>query len=185
MLYIQQSLTHDEEIVHVGQYHWMYTVQAFANVIWGALGSILAIVGAVYAYKQLGHFPPRLFWLDAVRYLHPGIRIFAFVIFILGVMNFAQMMVVKATSEIAVTNKRLVYKTGLIARQVGEIGIDRIEGVNIAQSILGRMFGYGRIVIHGLGVGQVTLPPMDDPIAFRKAIEKARFYRRGQEEEAA
>lgn len=174
MLYVQQSLGPDEELVHMGAYHWMYTVQAFLAIFWGIVGSVIVIVASVFLYKHFGKFPPELGALEAVRYLHPGLRIFSFVVFVLGIMSFAQMMVVKATTEIAITNLRLVYKRGLVARHVGEISIDRIEGVNVLQSILGRVFGYGRLAIRGMGVGEVILPPIADPIAFRRAIEKAR-----------
>ena len=92
----------------------------------------------------------------------------------MGLLRFAQMMIVKATTEIAITNSRLVYKRGLVARQVGEMSIDRIEGVNVLQSVLGRIFNYGRIMVRGMGVGEVILPPLADPIKFRKSIEKAK-----------
>jgi len=174
MLYVQQSLGPDEELVHVGRFHWMYTVQAFMTIVWGAVASIVVIIGAVYVYKKLGQFPAELGWLEAIRYLHPGIRIFSFLVFVMGLLSFAQMMVIKATTEIAITNTRIVYKRGMIARQVGEISIDRIEGVNVLQSILGRMLNYGRMAVRGMGIGEVILPPIEDPIAFRQAIERAR-----------
>jgi uncharacterized membrane protein YdbT with pleckstrin-like domain len=123
---------------------------------------------------QLGKFPADIGFVTAVKYLHPGIRIFSFIVFVLGLMSFAQMMVIKATTEIAITNTRLVYKRGLIARNVGEISIDRIEGVNVLQSVLGRIFNYGRLAIRGMGIGEVVLPPIEDPITFRKAIERAK-----------
>ena len=174
MLYVQQSLGPDEELVHMGKFHWMYTVQAFMAIFWGVVGSIVVVWASIYMYQYFGKFPPQLGWLEAVRYLHPGLRIFAFVVFVFGLFRFAHMMVVKATTEIAVTNTRLVYKRGLVARHVGEMSIDRIEGVNVMQGILGRIFGYGRIMIRGMGVGEVVLPPIEDPISFRKAIDEAR-----------
>lgn len=174
MLYIQQSLGPDEELVHIGKFHWMYTLQAFGTIFWGVLGSIFVIIASVFMYKQMGKFPPDISWLDAVRYLHPGLRICAFIVFVLGLLSFAQMMVVKATTEIAITNSRLVYKRGLIARHVGEMSIDRIEGVNVLQSFWGRLFNFGRLAIRGMGVGEVILPPIEDPILFRQAIERAR-----------
>ena len=97
---------------------------------------------------------------------------------ILGLLKFAQMMIVKATTEIGVTDIRMVYKRGLVARAVGEINIDRIEGVNVLQGILGRIFGYGRVMVRGMGVGEVILPPISQPIRFKKAIEKARSQAR-------
>jgi len=174
MLYVEQSLGPDEEIVHVGKFHWFYTVQAFLGIFWGVVGSITVIVGSVYIYKSMGLFPPDVGVLESVRGLHPGIRIAAFVVFGLGLVTFAQIMITQSTTEIAITNVRLVYKRGLIARQVGEMSIDRIEGINVVQTILGRIFNYGRLVVHGMGVGQVVLPSIADPIGFRKAIEEAK-----------
>lgn len=174
MLYVQQSLGPDEQLVHVGKFHWMYTVNAFLAIFWGMLGSVLVIIGSVVMYKQLGKFPPTIGWLEAVPYLHPGLRIFAFLVFIVGMLSFAQRMINKATTEIAITNSRLIFKRGLIARHVGELSVDRIEGVNVLQSVFGRIFNYGRLAVRGMGVGEVVLPPIEDPLAFRQAIEKAR-----------
>lgn len=174
MLYVQQSLGPNEELVHIGHFHWMYTVNAFMSILWGIAGSVMVTLGAIYVYELLGKYPPGMNLLDQIRYLHPGIRILAFIVFIFGLMSFARLMVVKATTEIAVTNSRIIYKRGLIARYIGEINIDRIEGVNILQSIFGRLLNYGRLAVRGMGIGEVILPPIADPIHFRQAIEKAR-----------
>ncbi|MDH5723785.1 MAG: PH domain-containing protein [Alphaproteobacteria bacterium] len=174
MLYVQQSLGPDEELVHIGKFHWMYTVSAFLSIFWGLVGAILVIVIATYAYGVIGKLPTNASAIGSIQHLHPVIRIFSFLVFIFGLMRFAQMMVVKATTEIAITSNRLVYKRGLIARHVGEINIDRIEGVNVLQTILGRIFNFGRIMVRGMGVGEVLLPSIEDPISFRRAIEKAK-----------
>ena len=174
MLYVQQSLGPGEELVHIGNFHWMYTVSAFFSIIWGLIISIVVMFGSYYAYTMLNWLPAEVSFFDAIKIIHPGIRAFAFLMFILGLVKFASMMVIKATTEIAITSSRLVYKRGLVARHVGEISIDRIEGVNVLQSILGRIFNYGRVLIRGMGVGEVVLPPIQDPITFRRAIEEAK-----------
>lgn len=175
MLYVQQSLAPEEELVHIGKFHWMYTVNAFGAIFWGLVGSILVIVFAVYAYSYLGMYQRAdITVIESIQTLHPGIRVFSFLVFIFGLLRFASMMIIKATTEIAVTTSRLVYKRGLVARHVGEISIDRIEGVNVFQTILGRLFNYGRVMVRGMGVGEVVLPPIEDPISFRRAIEKAK-----------
>ena len=181
MLYVQQSLAPEEEIIHIGNFHWMYTVQAASNIVWGIVSCIAILWGAVYVQANFGFnlssydIRAGASSLDVLRALHPGIKIVAFLFFLFGLYRFAQLMVTKATTEIAVTTSRIVYKRGLVARHVGEISIDRIEGVNVLQGILGRIFNYGRIMIRGMGVGEVVLPPLERPIVFRKAIEKARM----------
>jgi len=172
--YVQQSLTPGEELIHVGVFHWIYTLQAVLNIFWGVLASILIIAGAVYFEKNYGGGFASTSTLGHIQELHPGIRLAAFFVLIMGLFGFASRMVIRSTTEIAITNTRLIYKRGLVARYVGEMNIDRIEGVNVLQTIWGRMFGYGRIMVRGMGVGEVILPPLQDPIAFRRAIEVAR-----------
>lgn len=174
MLYVQQSLGPDEELIHIGKFHWMYTIAAFFSIFWGLVTAILVMIFAYYAYSFMGKLPSNAGFFDSITTIHPLVRAFSFLMFILGLVKFAQMMVVKATTEIAITNNRLVYKRGLVARHVGEINIDRIEGVNVLQSILGRVFNFGRVMVRGMGVGEVTLPPIEDPISFRRAIEEAK-----------
>ena len=181
--YIKQSLAEDEKLVHMAHFHWMYNVSAIINVLFGVgLAALVLFVGV--------KFEPVLFagaesagggGLDRLAELHPGLKILSFFIFLMGLLKFAQMMIVKATTEIAITNKRLVYKRGLISRYVGEMSIDRIEGVNVLQGIMGRIFGYGRVMVRGMGVGEVVLPPIKQPIRFRKAIEKARMLSPSQQ----
>ena len=174
MLYVQQSLGPDEELIYVGHFHWMYTVNAFMSIIFGMIISIVLIIGGILIQKKLGHFPLDLPINVAIPELPVYIKGGAFLMFVFGVYTFAIKMVHKATTEIAITDTRLIYKTGVVARNVGEISIDRIEGVNVLQSVLGRIFGYGRLAIRGMGVGEVVLPPIENPIEFRQSIEKAR-----------
>lgn len=174
MLYVQQSLGPDEELIHVGKFHWMYTVNAFMTIFWGLFSAIAIMFVAYKAYFFMNKLPSDVGFFEAIKIIHPGVRGVSFLFFILGLVKFAQMMVIKVTTEIAITNTRLVYKRGLVARHVGEISIDRIEGVNVLQPILGRVFNYGRVMVRGMGVGEVLLPPIEDPISFRRAIEEAK-----------
>ena len=176
MDYIRQSLGEDEELIHIARFHWMYNVNAIINAIFG----LTLAIGIIWVAIR---FQPMMFAtvdttglgiVDKIMSLHPGLKILSFFVFLMGLLKFAQMMIIKATTEIGVTDCRLVYKRGLVARAVGEINIDRIEGVNVLQGILGRIFGYGRVMVRGMGVGEVVLPPIAQPIRFKKAIEKAR-----------
>lgn len=74
----------------------------------------------------------------------------------------------KAT-EIAVTNRRIVIKLGFISRRTLEINVGKVESVQIEQGILGRMFGFGTIIIAGTGATHEPLRGITDPIGFRRA----------------
>ena len=94
----------------------------------------------------------------------------------IGIVIFLRMMITKWTTEIAVTNKRLIYKRGWIARDTDELGLKKIEEVNLSQGFWGRIFGFGKIRIQGSGGGDVILPTIDDPLTFRREIENAKAH---------
>jgi uncharacterized membrane protein YdbT with pleckstrin-like domain len=76
------------------------------------------------------------------------------------------------TSEFGITNKRLVLKTGVIRRKSHETLINKIERINVHQSIVGRLLGYGTIVVSGTGGGISPFPYITDPLTFRKRIQE-------------
>lgn len=180
MLYVQQSLGPDEKLIHIGQFHWMYNVSAVMNIVLGILGCIAILAAGIYIPQYVdfpflkGNVDPNAGIFTQVRQIDPIVRIASFIAFLIGLGKFAQMMIVRATTEIAVTSSRIVYKRGVVARYVGEMSVDRIEGVNVIQSFIGRILNFGRVMVRGMGVGEVVLPTIEDPVTFRKAIEKAK-----------
>ena len=176
MLYIQHSLGPDEELVHIAYFHWMHEVNAVISILWGAAAAAMLLYGGRFAYELMGNFPPGLDIMVAVQYLPLSLKAIAFFFFVMGVFSCITALTEKATTEIAITSLRVIYKRGLLARNVGEISIDRIEGVVVIQSVLGRLLNYGRLSVRGMGVGEVLLPKIQDPIRFRQAIQEARAY---------
>src|SRR6476619_6377661 len=74
------------------------------------------------------------------------------------------------TTETDVTNMRVVHKTGFIKRRTFEMSLDKVESVDVNQSILGRMLNYGNVTIQGVGDGRRTITTITSPLAFRNAI---------------
>lgn len=173
MIYVQQSLVPGEKIVFGGFFHWMYTVSALSWIFIGLFMAFMLIHGAMYV--QYSEIPPLSYYVQAMWELHPYVRLGAFCLMLFGFFQCGLMFAVRATTEIAITDRRLIIKRGIIARQVDEMSIDRIEGVVVQQGIMGRIFGYGRVIVRGMGIGAIVLPSMlDNPIALRQAIDKAR-----------
>jgi uncharacterized membrane protein YdbT with pleckstrin-like domain len=74
------------------------------------------------------------------------------------------------TTETDVTNMRVVHKTGFIKRQTFEMSLDKVESVDVNQSILGRILNYGDVSIFGVGEGNKTIETIASPLAFRNSI---------------
>jgi uncharacterized membrane protein YdbT with pleckstrin-like domain len=74
------------------------------------------------------------------------------------------------TTETDVTNLRVVHKTGFIKRDTFEMSLDKVESVDVSQSILGRILNYGNVTILGVGEGRKTIKTIASPLAFRNYI---------------
>ena len=77
------------------------------------------------------------------------------------------------TTELAITNKRVIAKFGFISRRTVEININKVESIQVDQTLLGRIFNYGTLVISGAGNPQAPIPGISQPIQFRKAFLEA------------
>jgi uncharacterized membrane protein YdbT with pleckstrin-like domain len=74
------------------------------------------------------------------------------------------------TTETDVTNLRVVHKTGFIKRRTFEMSLDKVESVDVNQSILGRLLNYGDVTVRGVGEGFETIKTIASPLAFRSSI---------------
>jgi uncharacterized membrane protein YdbT with pleckstrin-like domain len=105
-----------------------------------------------------------------------------FGVFLVGIYIFFRIMIRIWVTEIAVTNDRLVMKTGFIARRTQEVSLDKIEEINVVQSVWGRIFGFGSVDVRGTGEGNIQIPVIANPLGMRRGIQNARALYRGDVE---
>ncbi len=86
---------------------------------------------------------------------------------------FISPLVARATSEFAVTNRRVIIKVGLVSRKTVELNLEKVESIGVEQTILGRILGYGAIVVVGTGGTKEPFPRIADPMGFRRAVNEA------------
>ncbi len=77
------------------------------------------------------------------------------------------------TSEFAVTDKRVIIKVGVLRRRTLEIQLSKVESVAVTQGILGRILGYGEIVVRGTGGTPEPFRNISRPLEFRRAVQMA------------
>jgi len=78
----------------------------------------------------------------------------------------------QATSEFVITNKRVIVKVGLIRRKTLEMNLQKIESVNVEQSIMGRILGYGTVTIVGTGGTKESFTDIKRPLMFRRKFQE-------------
>jgi uncharacterized membrane protein YdbT with pleckstrin-like domain len=76
----------------------------------------------------------------------------------------------RATTEVAVTDRRVILKRGFIRRHTVEMNMQKVESVDVDQSQFGRLFNYGAVTIRGTGTTLERLARIDHPLKLRSAI---------------
>jgi uncharacterized membrane protein YdbT with pleckstrin-like domain len=150
MSYVQRVLQPGEVVRHTAATHWI--------VYWpGVLFAIAAIVILIWA-----RFLPQslLVWMNWLAALLGAVALFLLIREWFGWW----------TTEIAVTNLRVIYKTGLVKRRTKEMNMDKVESVEVDQTILGRILDYGTVTITGTGAGLEALSGVAQPIDLRNSI---------------
>jgi uncharacterized membrane protein YdbT with pleckstrin-like domain len=94
-------------------------------------------------------------------------------VFGLGLIVLGWVWILYRTTEIAITNKRIIAKFGFISRSTIEINLPKVESVQVDQGVLGRMLDYGTIIVSGAGTPNLSIPGAAEPLEFRKHFMEA------------
>jgi uncharacterized membrane protein YdbT with pleckstrin-like domain len=145
MAYVETILQPGETVRAVGTLHWI----AYAKA------AVLGGVALLLAYLTSGM---------------PGAPAFILLAWLVAAAEFLRVLIKSLTTEIAVTDRRVIYKRGLVSRHTAEMNMKEVETVNVQQSILGRILGFGTIQVRGTGEGIAPLPGIASPLRLRNAI---------------
>lgn len=156
MAYIESNLLEHEKIVYLVRPHWI----VFASGAWAFLFCFLFWTQS-----------PSVFYIRIYEAytLH---QIITTILFVLGLYWFIQALIYFKNSEYGITNKRVLIKVGWIERTSLELLLDKVEGVLVDQTIIGRILNYGTITVIGTGGTNDRFPYIPDPQLFRKNVQQ-------------
>ncbi|MBV8836351.1 MAG: PH domain-containing protein [Alphaproteobacteria bacterium] len=147
--YVDSVLQPGETVRYRGDIHWKVYLP----------GIVLVIIGLFFLFaapqSTFGAFMTKVVGLVL---LVPGIAWAAWAWFL------------RWTTEIAVTDKRIIFKSGFIQRHTVEMHMDKVESVDVDQSILGRIFNYGDITVRGTGATLEPFRSIGAPLDFRNHV---------------
>jgi len=146
--YTAATLQPDERALHQTTIHWM----ALSGSVIGAVLCLIVIVPiAIFAAWR------DFYWAWLLLVIPVGILLSA--------------VITVRTSELVITDRRVLIKVGFIQRHTFEMFISKIESVAVFQSMLGRLFNYGTVDIRGTGGSSESFTTIAAPLAFRDAIQ--------------
>jgi membrane protein YdbS with pleckstrin-like domain len=147
MSYVDTILEPGEQVRYRTTISWT----VYANALWVGL----AAAGVAYlAFKSNANW---LFFASG------ALGVIALVLFAHGALQ-------RAATEIAVTDRRIVFKRGLIRRHTVEMNMAKVESVDVDQTLLGRLFDYGDVTVRGVGSSFERLRNVDAPLKLRTTV---------------
>ena len=151
MKYVEQVLQPGETVIYATSLHWLVYLRAIVLLA-------LAVICLIASWKI--NDPIAIAVLEVVAGLFC----------LLALVYALTALIRRATTELAVTDRRVIFKTGIVQRHSIEMNRSKVETVGVDQSILGRLLGYGTIIVRGTGGSFEPIPFIGDPLTFRSHI---------------
>lgn len=158
MSYIEKHLIPGETLEYQTKLHWIVMIgHAVLSLIFFA--SAIALGVFTWNEKQAGRPHANVFvWLALAAFL------VALILFGVGQIR-------REATVMALTNKRIIVKTGLATRRTVELLLTKIESVVVEEPALGRVLGYGTVIIRGTGGTPETFDNIAHPLQFRARVQ--------------
>jgi len=150
--YYQKVMRPDEKLTFYSTIHWI--------VYWPA---ILCLALAVVAFAAWAALRPQ-------GHAETAFVAAGMILALLALVSFLRALLRRMSTEIVVTDHRVIFKRGLISRHTVEMNVSKIETVDVEQSVWGRLFNYGDVVIRGTGGTFEPLIGIQHPLQLRSAI---------------
>ncbi len=161
MSYVEKHLISGETIQYQTKLHWIVMLGHLAIA---AVFELLAITFLVAAFSRPALAKPVP--------SHGAVYLGAFICFLVGAVLFCIGLLKRNVTEMAVTNKRVIVKTGLAERRTTEILLSRIESVVVDEPAIGRILGYGTVIVRGTGGTPEVFEKIYRPLEFREQVQR-------------
>ena len=149
MSYVQRVLQPGEAVICTTRLHWLVFFRT-------GLFAILALIAFGYAESESD--------------LHLPLLILAGILAVAALLDGAVAALKRATTEFAVTDRRIIYKRGIVGRYTIEMARAKVETVDVQQGLAGRALNYGTIIVRGTGGGLEPIRNVESPLRLRSAI---------------
>ncbi len=163
-------LTANEKVIYQTMTHWFFYLDLGAVLI-VIFSSILLIFNPAFINESMPTvlvWVPKLFSRDLLE--APVWRLGLMALLFVGLMMLWEAFVIKQTTELGITSKRVIFKCGLLSRSIIEIKLRQFESITVHQSPLGLIFNYGTITITGMGGVKTTISNIVAPFRFKKIL---------------
>jgi acyl-coenzyme A synthetase/AMP-(fatty) acid ligase len=160
MSYVESNLVPGETVIYKTRLHWIVMLW---QVILGCL--LFGLAGALLFYYALNRTAMQSKALHIMEGGGVALLVCGLVVILTGLVR-------RNATEMAVTNRRVVIKTGLASRKTIEMLLNKVESIEVSETAFGRMLGYGTIVVIGTGGTPEPFHKVAHPLEFRSQVQQ-------------
>jgi uncharacterized membrane protein YdbT with pleckstrin-like domain len=166
MSYVEKSLVSGETLLYQTRHHWMVLLgPLLMSLVFTALAvGLLAESIAAKSGKGV-----------AAGASATGVHAMALCgVFLLvaAIATFAYGVAKRNATEMAVTNKRVLIKTGMASRRTLDLMLSRVESIGVDETFAGRMLGFGSVIVRGTGGTPESFVMIAHPQEFRRNVQE-------------
>lgn len=137
MGYLEKNLVSGETVLYQTRLHWIVLVRPLiVGILLGGMGLVFVLGG----YQASGK-----------DWSYGGMIFLGTLLLIGGAASIAAGLMRKKSTKVAVSNRRVLIKTSALSRKSTEVTLSKVESVDVKESALGRMLGYGDVIVRGTG----------------------------------
>jgi uncharacterized membrane protein YdbT with pleckstrin-like domain len=167
--YLARMLLVDERVIYASELHWIVYLQGGALV---AAGTILGYFGPYVMNEALQHMlglsmPGRL-QVYGVRI--DIIKVASLLVIAMGAVELIRALIKQISTELVITTRRVIAKYGFISCNTFELLLTKVEGANVDQTVLGRLLGFGTLLVKGTGGGISPIDHIAQPFKFHSVL---------------
>jgi uncharacterized membrane protein YdbT with pleckstrin-like domain len=167
MSYITKSLVPGETLLFETRHHWIVLLGPLLLSLILGIPGVALLIDAVAAKNGHGGIP------SLESSLGPGgMTMLGAVLVLIAVIVFAWGAAKRNATEMAVTNRRVLIKTGMASRRTLDLMLNKVESIGVTETFMGRIFGYGSVVIHGTGGTPESFVMIAHPQQFRQSVQE-------------
>jgi uncharacterized membrane protein YdbT with pleckstrin-like domain len=166
MSYVDRNLVPGETLLYQTRHHW---IVLFVPVL---IALLLGLPGAMLLVRAMIDRDGPGLALGSSTISPQGMAITGAVLLLVGLSTLGYGIVKRNATEMAVTNRRVLIKTGMSSRRTLDLMLGRVESIGVEESVFGRLVGYGTVIVRGTGGTPETFEKIAHPQEFRKNVQE-------------
>jgi uncharacterized membrane protein YdbT with pleckstrin-like domain len=166
MGYVDRNLVPGETLLYRTRHHWLVLMGPF-------FGGLLLLVPGVALMAEAIATRDSAGLVVGSATISPKVMVVSGVVLAAAaIIGFSYGVAKRNATEMAVTNRRVLIKTGMTSRRTLDLMLSRVESIGVEETAAGRMLGYGSVVVRGTGGTPEPFLMIAHPQEFRRAVQE-------------